>query len=95
MKAKKKFIVEKDFNPYIGQKSAWHAIRMLEFGTQLGKNGSISDYSSMNHIYKDILACSSWEDLDKNFRTLYNQTASEFRLVAPKEVNLQSKPLKP
>lgn len=86
VKAKKKFIVEEDFSPYIGKKSAWHAVRMLDFGTQIAKNGKIENYSSMNMLLKEILKCESWLEIDQNFRLTYNSKASEFRLVAPKEV---------
>lgn len=71
VKAKKKFIVEKDYAPYIGQKSAWHAIRMLDFGTQIAQHGSIIDYSTKNELLKEILTCSTWEDIDTKFRKEY------------------------
>lgn len=90
VKAKKKFIVEKDYAPYIGQKSAWHAIRMLDFGTQIAQHGCIVDYSSKNDLLKEIMNCKTWEEIDLNFRKEYNQTASVFRQFAPKEVNTQS-----
>lgn len=87
VKAKKKFIVEEDYNPYIGKKSAWHAIRMLDFATQIANEGKISNYSSMNPLLKEILNCETWNEIDQNFRLTYNTKASEFRLVAPKEIN--------
>lgn len=86
VKAKKKFIVEKDYAPYIGQKSAWHAIRMLDFATQIAQHGSILDYSSKNDLLKEIVSCNTWEDIDTQFRKLYNETASIFRQFAPKEI---------
>lgn len=86
VKAKKKFIVEEDYSPYIGKKSAWHAVRMLDFATQIAKEGKISNYSSMNLLLKEVLKCETWEEIDQNFRLTYNTKASEFRLVAPKEV---------
>ena len=91
VKAKKKFIVEKDYAPYIGQKSAWHAIRMLDFGSQIAKNGRIVDYSSKNDILKEILILNTWEEIDTKFRSLYNETASIFRQNAPKEINIKPK----
>lgn len=90
VKAKKKFIVEKDYAPYIGKKSAWHAIRMLDFATQIAQHGSIVDYTSKNDLLKEITACETWDDIDNKFRKLYNETASVFRQFAPKE--LISKP---
>ena len=86
VKAKKKFIVEEDYSPYIGKKSAWHAVRILDFATQIATDGKISNYSSMNLLLKEILKCETWEEIDRNFRLTYNTKASEFRLAAPKEV---------
>lgn len=91
VKAKKKFIVEKDYAPYIGQKSAWHAIRMLDFGTQIAQHGSIIDYSTKNNLLKEIIQCSTWEEIDQKFRKEYNETASIFRQFAPKEINMKPK----
>lgn len=91
VKAKKKFIVEKDYAPYIGQKSAWHAIRMLEFGTQIAKHGRIIDYTTENNLLKEILKYDKWEDIDSKFRKQYNETASVFRQYAPKEIKEKPK----
>lgn len=91
VKAKKKFIVEKDYAPYIGQKSAWHAIRMLDFGTQIAQHGLIKDYSSKNDILQEILKLNTWEEIDNKFRLTYNETASIFRQFAPKEINVKPK----
>lgn len=93
VKSKKKFIVEEDYNPYIGQKSAWHAIRILNFGTQIATTGKIEDYSKVNDLLTQILECNTWEEIDAKFRKTYNGQSSEFKLVAPKEVvEQQAKP---
>ena len=86
VKAKKKFVVEKDFNDYIGKKSAWHAIRILDFGQQIGEKGCIYNYSRVNNILKEIMQCNTWEEIDKQFRKTYNEAGTKFKLVAPKEV---------
>lgn len=91
VKAKKKFIVEKDYAPYIGQKSAWHAIRMLDFGTQIAKYGMIKNYATQNEILPEILKLNTWEEIDNKFRVTYNETASIFRQFAPKEINIKPK----
>lgn len=93
VKAKKKFIVEKDINEYVGKKSAWHAIRILDFGEQIAVFGSIKDYTRVNYLLSEFLACSSWEEIDTKFRKTYNEYSTKFKLVAPKEVNLNK--LKP
>lgn len=85
VKSKKKLTVEKDYNEYIGKKSAWHALRILDFGYQIGSNGKIKDYSAMNHLLPEIMSNSSWQDIDTNFRNIYNMMSSRFKAVAPKE----------
>ena len=91
VKAKKKFIVEADYNPYIGQKSAWHTLRMLDFGIQLATLGKITNYSESNLLLNSILECKSWNDIDKNFRIIYNSKSSNFKLVAPKSTSENKK----
>jgi predicted nucleotidyltransferase len=94
VKCKKKFIVEQDFNPYIGKKSAWHSLRIFDFGTQIATHGKILDYGSMNSVLSDIMQLNSWEEIDKGFRKFHNETASKFKAVAPKEeVVPQRKPM--
>lgn len=94
VKAKKKFIVEQDYAPYIGQKSAWHAIRIMEFGYQIATKGKIEDFTAVNHLLPEILKCNSWEEIDTQFRKTCNEYSSRFRQVAPKEIleNNSSKP---
>ena len=87
VKAKKKFLVEKDFNPYIGKKSAWHALRIIDFGIQIAKNGKIVDYGSRNFDYEKIIGFNSWEEINSEYKAVYNQLSSEFRLVAPKNTS--------
>lgn len=88
VKGKKKFIIEKDFNPYVGKKSIWHAFRMLDFGTQIAKNGFIYDYTSSNHLYNDILACNSWEEVEQKYKQKFNEYSTEFKKVAPKALKM-------
>lgn len=90
VKAKKKFSVEADFDPYIGKKSAWHSIRILDFGTQIATNQKIINYTSVNHLYQPIMNCQTWEELELNFKKVHNEYASKFRLHAPKEINLNN-----
>lgn len=87
-KAQKKMTVKKDFNPYVGQKSLFHSMRLLMFATQLCKYGEIKDYGCANDIWQDI--CSetnqSWEHYKEKYKPLYNKLHSELVLVAPKPV---------
>lgn len=84
VKAKKKFIVEKDYAPYIGQKSAWHSLRILDFGCQIAKHGKIINYAESNPLLPLILSLNSWEDLDFNLRAINKAKNTEFKKLAPK-----------
>lgn len=87
VKAKKKLDEQSpDYSPYIGKKSAWHAIRILDFACQIIENGGIINYASCNRYYNDILNCGSWEEIEMKYRLVYNQYRSKLRLLAPKEV---------
>lgn len=86
VKAKKKLTIEKDYNPYVGKKSAWHSIRMLEFGIQIAKYGKIINYEVSNELLPKIMNCNNWDEINKNFKEIYNKTSSRFKEVAPKEI---------
>ena len=87
VKSKKKFIVEVDYNPYIAKKSAWHTLRILDFGIQLAREGRITNYTESNLLLKPILECDSWDEIDKNFKSIYNSKSSAFKILAPKQIN--------
>ncbi len=89
VKGKKKFLVEKDFNPYIGKKSIWHAFRMLEFGTQIAREGYIYDYSAENSRLNEILECENWNEIEERFKLKFNEKNSEFRRFAPKKIEIR------
>lgn len=91
VKCKKKFLVEQDYNPYIGKKSAWHSLRLLDFGKQIAVHNQIIHYSSMNDLYDSVMSCQSWEEIEQNFKKIYNQKSTEFKLVAPKNIDNTTK----
>lgn len=81
VKCKKKLTVKDSYNPKIGKKSLWHALRLLNFGQQIMKYGKIIDYSSTNHLYKEILnAPDDWLFLKEKYQPLYNKYKTEFKL---------------
>ncbi len=84
IKCKKKFIIEEDFNPYVGKKSAWHSLRILDFGKQIADNGKIINFSSANHLMSDIMGLDSWDEIEQKYKTVYNNMSSAFKLSAPK-----------
>lgn len=86
VKAKKKFEVEADKNIYIAKKSLFHSFRIIDFGKQIAKDGKITNYSSMNDLWFDILNNSSedWKDYFELYKAKHNEMLSEFRELAPK-----------
>lgn len=86
VKAKKKFEVEKDFNPYIAKKSLFHSLRILMFGIQIAKYGKIINYSEANDYWKEIknIKSNNWEYYKNKYQPTYNSLKSEFKKVAPK-----------
>ena len=83
VKCKKKLIVEDSFNPRVGKKSLWHSLRIIDFGTQILLTGSIYNYSSMNHLYKEIVECvnNDWKYYQDKYQPIYNKMKTEFRLA--------------
>lgn len=86
VKAKKKLTVQEDLAPLIGKKSAWHAIRIIDFGIQLAIYGKINNVASQSLAFFDVMDCQTWEEIDRKFRGVYNSLSTEFRKVAPKEI---------
>lgn len=84
VKAKKKLTIEEDYNYNVGIKSAWHSLRILDFGKQVALNGRIVDFSSVNNILIELKECKTWDDINSKYKLLYNNKSSEFKLLAPK-----------
>jgi len=83
VKAKKKIDKEKEF--YVGWKSLFHSIRILNFGVQIAETGKI-DYAAANHYWFDILHNPQyeWEYFEEKYKPIYNELATKFRKAAPK-----------
>ena len=86
VKCKKKLIVKDSYAPRIAKKSLWHALRIINFGIQILTNGKITDYGSVNYLYDEIVNndVNDWSYYQANYRSLYNQFKSKFR-IAEKE----------
>lgn len=68
-----------------GVKSLFHSIRIPMFGTQVGENGVISDFSCANSVWEGISSKEwDWASLDENFREKRNSVLTEFRKFASK-----------
>lgn len=85
VKAKKKISVEHDF--YIGWKSLFHSLRIVMFGTQIASKGKIFDYSAANKHWAEIIETKEidWAVLKEKYQPIYNELATEFRKLAPKD----------
>ena len=86
VKAKKKITVEKDCR-YIGLKSLFHSIRIIDFSIQLASTGRIFDFGRSNGILHELLTNhmeSDWEAIEKTYKPLYNKLHSQFKVVCPK-----------
>lgn len=86
VKAKKKLTVEDSYNLYIGLKSAFHAVRLLDFACQILENGTITNFQSMVEHYSGIMKCATWEEVHKRYDALYKSLHTKLRQLAPKEV---------
>jgi len=93
VKAKKKLTVSGDYSVELGIKSAFHSLRILDFGIQIASSGRIQNYGSMNWVMKDLKNLVNnyqheelWNKIDKKFRTEYNSKSSEFKKLAPKDL---------
>lgn len=89
VKAKKKLIIEEDFDLNVSLKSLWHSFRILKFGIDIAQNGKINP-DSCNNLYDQIkmdyiVFSNDWEKIHKKYKPLYNDLASEFKLICPKK----------
>ena len=82
VKCKKK-LAQGDY--YIGVKSIFHSLRIVDFGIQIAKTGRIEDFSSSNWIWEEIKSKTwTWEELDEKWRPLRNERSTEFRTLTSK-----------
>jgi len=88
VKAKKK-IDKGDFRT--GLKSAWHAIRILDFGIQIANNKTIVEKGRYNWLRKEILELEKavlpgnlWDIVAQKYLKTYKDLKRDFRKVAPK-----------
>ena len=83
VKAKKKINVEKEW--YIGIKSLFHSLRILNFATQLAVKKQIN-FTAANYLWDEIkkTPVQPWETIQTKWQPIYNEHCSEFRKIAPK-----------
>jgi len=87
VKAKKKLIIEKDYDPYIGKKSLFHSLRIILFGIQIAKYSKIINYEIANIYYNDIVENEmvEWNFYKEKYQPIYNNLKTEFRKLAEKK----------
>jgi predicted nucleotidyltransferase len=71
---------------YVGVKSLWHVLRILDFGTQIAKHGTIINWQSCNLLYFEMMEDlgKPWSFFKEKYQPLRNQYQSAFKMVAPK-----------
>jgi len=91
VKAKKKLIVIADYDKYLGVKSFFHSLRIIDYGIQIAQHSKIINFKSMNWLFDDLqkLSCEYdgvelWEKIDTKYRKLYNKKHSTFKELCPK-----------
>lgn len=93
VKCKKKLTVVDEY--YTGIKSLFHSIRIPMFATQIMQHGKIVDFSCANWIWDKLTFNDkpqymrtkykwTWDELDKELKSVHNQVLSEFRKVTSK-----------
>ena len=96
VKAKKKMILD-DEETYIGVKSLYHSLRIVDFGIQIANNSKITNYEYKKQ-WNDILIMyhngSKWNDFKETYQPIFNKLMTDFRLVAPKQIEKNEKEFK-
>lgn len=82
VKAKKK-INQGDY--YLGYKSLFHSLRILDFGYQIATTGTIYNYQSSSHHFWEIYNSgeTNWDYFKDKYQLVYNSLSTNFRKVAP------------
>ncbi len=98
VKGKKKLIISGDYDENLAIKSIFHSLRILDFGIQLGTEGKIYNYSSMNWLLTDLKKLATqfkrdelWEAIDTKYRTTFNNMSSQFKTLCPKATESKAK----
>ena len=81
VKAKKKLL---DGENYIGQKSLFHSLRILDFTKQILMYGEIKNFNC-RQLYEAVFKEELSLELISSFKPLYNQAKSEIKILAPKK----------
>ncbi len=87
VKAKKKLTVPKDRDVYMAKKSLFHGFRILDYATQVCKDGKIINWD-VHELYDEIMKlpedADKWPEWETQFKKRFNKKKSDFRALAPK-----------
>lgn len=90
VKCKKKIEVENE--NYIGYKSLFHSLRILDYGIQISNENRLidykrpyflKDYEFWSDLLNEIVNISDWMKLKNKYKTDFNHLKSEFRKKCP------------
>lgn len=88
VKAKKKVELENE-DSWVGYKSLFHSMRILDFGIQIARDGAILNYASVSPLLFQILgmvrANRPFSEIMAHFKPIQNANLTLFRQLAPKE----------
>jgi len=93
VKCKKKLMQGPDYNPYIGKKSLFHSLRILDFGIQIAEHGKIINFASCNDLFFEIMSIESddWTLFRERFEPIAKKLKSQFKKVAPLNKDVRNK----
>jgi|SaaInlStandDraft_4_1057021.scaffolds.fasta_scaffold27317_2 hypothetical protein len=87
VKAKKKVKLENE-DSWIGYKSLFHSMRILDYGIQLAEFGKIVDYRRTTPLWFEIVDMvdlgDSIDDIMTHYKKQHNENQTQFRKLAPK-----------
>lgn len=99
VKGKKKLIIAGDYDWYLGIKSVFHSLRILDFGIQIATHRKIINYASMNYVFWDLIKMKEsgldrielWKAIDVKYRKMFNAKSSQFKQLCPKSLDEKNK----
>lgn len=88
VKCKKKLEQNDD---YIGKKSLFHSLRIVDFGIQIANEGKIVSfkkpysknlsYETYSQLLNEIMSYNTWEELKNKYQNIANKLRTEFRII--------------
>lgn len=93
VKGKKKLITTSDYEKYVGIKSIFHSIRILDYGIQIATEKNIIESDRYKWLLLELIDLSNkyernelWEVIESRYKSLYKDLKSQFKQLIPKEL---------